>query len=88
MMDAAKETQKWNEMPPKARPHRNRQELLQKYLMDETTMFFLNQQKQTQNLNLLGNTFVTGHNCFYKNFTSYFSGGQMKTTICTAENHY
>ena len=60
MREAAEEAKKWNEVPPKARPHRNRQESVQKYFMHEMAMLNLNQQKRAQNRSLIMNTFVTG----------------------------
>ena len=70
MMDAANETKKWNEVPPKARPHRNRQESVQKYFMHEMAMLNLNQQRRAQNRSLIMNTFVTGSS-FVHNFHSF-----------------
>ena len=60
MREAAEEAKKRNEVPPKARPHRNRQESVQKYFMLEMATFQFNQQKQAPDLGLIRTTFVTG----------------------------
>ena len=57
MMSAANEAKKRNKVPPKARPYRNRQEMVMKYYMLEMQMCM---SKQNKNRYQLAKTFVTG----------------------------
>ena len=59
-VEAAEVAKKWNEVPPKVRPHRNRKEAEQKYHNLEMATFHFNQQKQAPNLGRIRTTFVTG----------------------------
>lgn len=66
MMSAANEAKKRNKVPPKARPYRNRQEMVMKYYMLEMQMCMPKQ--RNQNRYELAKTFVTGLLCFCINF--------------------
>ena len=58
MMSAANEAKKRNKVPPKARPYRNRQEMVMKYYMLEMQMCMPEQ--RNHNRYQLAKTFVTG----------------------------